>query len=92
MTTTAWISRLTRQLPGWHVWHSGHRWNAVPAPAGVDHIEALALPGRLSAHTPQLLRGLARARYGWDDYCGTCNVLARQCGHRQPERRDTSDA
>lgn len=94
MNRTAWIRRLSSQLDGWHVWHSspGPRWNAVPAPADIDHTQALRLPGRLSTDTPQRLRELARERYGWDDICGTCNVLARECGHRQPERRDLSDA
>lgn len=90
MTVTGWITRLTNQLPGWHVWYStpAPRWNAVPAPEGIGHVEALTLPNRITASTPQLLRELARERYGWDDHCHTCNVPARECGHRRPEGPD----
>jgi hypothetical protein len=87
-----WFQRLGEQLPGWHVWTSGRRWYAVPAPAGVTHTEALELPNRIDGASPAQLRDLARERYGWDDTCQSCGVLARQCGHRQPEhplsRRD----
>lgn len=87
MNTHTWLVRLDQQLPGWHVWCSspGPRWNAVPAPVEASHDEALRLPHRVSAATPQELRALCRERYGWDDYCGTCAVVARECGHRTPE-------
>lgn len=90
MKYEAWLHRLIRQLNGWHVWYSSTapRWNAVPAAEHVDHTAALSLPNRISASTPQQLRALAGERYGWHDYCGSCGVLARECGHRQPERRD----
>lgn len=89
-----WLRRLADRLPGWQVWVSspGPKWNAVPAPADIGHTEALHLPGRVHAATPQLLRQLCRERYGWDDICGTCNVLARECGHRQPETKERGHA
>lgn len=95
MKRAAWIRRLDAQLPGWHVWHSSPgmpgKWNAVPAPAAASHIEALALPSfrltRISAESPAELRRLARVRYGWDDHCQTCGVLARECGHRCDETK-----
>jgi hypothetical protein len=44
-------------------------------------------PDRIGPYgTPQALRDAARERYGWDDYCDSCGILARECGHRQPER------
>jgi hypothetical protein len=87
----AWVLRLSAQLPGWHVWYTSgggdpRGWYAVPAPADANHVAALALPGRMFAETPAGLRALARERYGWDDTCDSCGVLARECGHRQPER------
>lgn len=89
MYVDAWLTRLSRQLPGWHVWYSSlsPRWNAVPADDGTRHAEALRLPNKVSAATPQELRTLARERYGWHDICESCGVPARECGHRQPERR-----
>lgn len=93
MSHQAWFTRLAEQLPGWHVWYSsgpGSGWYAVPAPAEPDDRRPgwyLHLPNRIGpADTPQLLRAAARQRYGWDDTCATCGVLARDCGHRQPER------
>lgn len=90
MNRQTWLNRLSVQLPGWHVWYSspGLRWSAVPAPEEASHDEALRLPGRISAATPQELRALCRERYGWSDYCETCGVPARECGHRRPEQRD----
>lgn len=92
MRNEQWFQRLAQQLPGWHVWTSGRRWYAVPAPASATHTEALALPSRIDAATPAQLRTLAWERYAWDDHCESCGVLARTCGHRQPEttRDDTS--
>lgn len=55
---------------------------------GTPLTRAHALPNRVSAKTPEALRGLAQERYGWDDYCDTCGVLARVCGHRTPETRE----
>jgi hypothetical protein len=90
MKVQAWLNRLSAQLPGWHVWvgtfeGSGGRWHAVPAPADVRHDETLTLPGRLDFRTPQALRDACRERHGWYDHCESCGVLARECGHRQPE-------
>lgn len=93
MNTQSWLRRLVRDLPGWHVWYStpaitpGLRWNAVPAAADATHDAAIQLPNRIAARTPQELRSVARDRYGWHDYCATCGVPARECGHRQPELR-----
>jgi hypothetical protein len=93
MRLQGWFRRLRHQLPGWHVWYSspglvpGERWNAVPASADATMDQALHLPGRISARTPAELRALCRERYGWDDHCDTCGVLARDCGHRTPERK-----
>jgi hypothetical protein len=89
----AWLERLNEQLPGWHVWCSspamvpGQPWGAVPAPDDIGHTDALELPHRVNAATPQGLRTLCRERYGWHDYCESCGVLARECGHRAPESR-----
>ncbi len=92
MKVPAWIGRLTQQLPGWHVWYassgglSGRGWYAVPAPADSSHVRALGLPGRVGpVSSPQELRATCRQRYGWDDTCESCGVLARACGHRTPE-------
>jgi hypothetical protein len=89
VNVSAWCRRLQAQLPGWHVWRSGtpaRGWYAVPAPPGTGHTEALGLPHRLGPYRePQELRAVCRQRYGWDDYCQTCGILARDCGHRQPE-------
>lgn len=92
MKERTWLRRLDEELSGWHVWYSssggttGRGWRAVPAPAAVEHADALTLPGRIWAATPADLRTLVRQRYGWDDDCQSCGVLARECGHRQPER------
>lgn len=93
MDTRAWLRRLSDQLPGWHVWYTGgggnlgRGWCAVPAPDDAGHADALALPNRIGPYrTPQELRSDARDRYGWDDHCESCGVLARECGHRQPDR------
>jgi hypothetical protein len=92
MSRDAWISRLSRQLPGWYVWWQGparEGWYAVPAPVGAVRSETLSLPNRIGPYrTPQELRSDAQERYGWNDHCETCGVLARECGHRRPERRD----
>lgn len=90
MGTQAWLVRLARQLPGWKVWVASgpEYWRAAPAPDGLPLTDAHKLPNQLTARTPQLLRELARERYGWNDTCDTCGVLARSCGHRQPETRD----
>jgi hypothetical protein len=67
VNTAAWCGRLETQLPGWHVWRSsggltGSGWYAVPAPAGVHHTAALALPGRVGpTRTPAALRTQCRA-------------------------------
>jgi hypothetical protein len=92
MNVGAWARRLSGQLPGWHVWYTsgggmGRGWYAVPAPDGVDHADALKLPTGIGPYsTPQELRADAQDRYGWHDYCESCGVLARECGHRQPDR------
>lgn len=92
MNADAWARRLSGQLPGWHVWYTsgggiGRGWYAVPAPDGIDHAAALALPDRVGPYRrPQELRTVVGDRYGWDDYCESCGQLARECGHRQPER------
>lgn len=92
MKDHSWIRRLNAQLPGWYVYTSttGKKWRAVPAPAGTVLAGALDMPKHIYCDTPAALRAAARLRYGWDDYCGSCGVLARTCGHRQPERRDLS--
>jgi hypothetical protein len=88
MNARTWLGRLAGQLPGWHVWRSSPGgWFAVPAPADMTHDGALRLPNRVNAATPTALRTLCRERYGWDDYCESCGVLARKCGHRSPEAR-----
>jgi hypothetical protein len=87
MNTQGWLHRLTEQFPGWHVWIIGSNWRAVPAPATATLLDAIDLPKRISADTPQQLRELMSERYGWDDYCETCCALARMCGHRRPETR-----
>ncbi len=94
--TEWWLSRLSVQLEGWYVWYTSgppRGWHAVPAPkpypVPIDPRPDwyLHLRNRIGPFaTPQLLRAAARERYGWDDYCATCGVLARDCGHRQPER------
>lgn len=63
-----WITRLGEQLPGWHVWRSddGPRWNAVPAPADISHTDALGLPDRVGADTPQALRALCQTPMSQD--------------------------
>jgi hypothetical protein len=93
MGTRAWLSRLSNQLSGWHVWYMGsggnfgRGWYAVPAPAGIGHTDALALSNRIGPYrTPQELRTIICERYGWGDHCESCGVLARECGHRQPDR------
>lgn len=92
MNITAWARRLKGQLPGWHVWYTsgggfGRGWYAVPAPGDANHAATLAFPARIGPYrTPQGLRADARDRYGWYDTCESCGVLARGCGHRQPER------
>lgn len=87
MNARGWLTRLAGELPGWHVWRSspGPRWNAAPAPSDASHDRVLNMPNRVSAEHPQALRALCRERYGWNDYCGSCGVLARECGHRTPE-------
>lgn len=93
MSVQAWARRLAEQLPGWAVWYTsgggiGRGWYAVPAPPGVGPLEKYELPNRIGPYVhPRQLRADARARYGWEDYCGSCGVPARECGHRQPERR-----
>lgn len=89
MNQREWLDHLTRELPGWNVWYSSLKphWSAVPAPEGTSLSEALTMPGLVSAHYPQLLLGLCSERYGWDDYCSTCGVLARECGHRKDEAK-----
>ncbi len=86
------LAAVQADLPGWHVWYttgSTVGWYAVPAPADTPHDEALFLPNQLGpVATPQALLALAQERYGWDDYCKTCAVLARECGHRQDETPD----
>jgi hypothetical protein len=88
MKEQAWLRRLGGELPGWFVWTSSisPRWRAVPAPAGTTLADARRLPNRIGAAAPAALRALAQERYGWDDHCESCGVLARECGHRQPER------
>lgn len=86
-TTTERVRQLATQLPGWHVWYSSSgAYFAVPAPAGTKLADAIAMPGRIGAHEPAGLLALCQARYGWDDTCDTCGVLARECGHRGPEQ------
>lgn len=95
MNDDAWIKRLREQLPGWVIFRSGGslvgvKWHAAPAPSGTPGHEGFQLPNRVSASTPAELRALARERYGWDDTCESCGVLARECGHRQPECEKTA--
>jgi hypothetical protein len=92
MSVKAWCRRLAEQAPGWHFWWQsgggGTGWYAVPAPADMTHTQIIEgrLPGRLGPYRrAQELRGAALVRYGWDDYCATCGILARVCGHRSPE-------
>jgi hypothetical protein len=99
MRTSAWLSRLTQQLEGWHVWTSCGKWYAVPAPkphsVPIDPRPGwyTHLPNRVGPEpTPQALRDVCRLRYGWNDYCETCGILARKCGHRQPERDGRGEA
>jgi len=72
---------------GWKVWASttGPAWCAVPAPAGTRMADAIRLPRRVCADTPDQLVRLCKARYGWYDTCRACDVLARECGHPGPE-------
>jgi hypothetical protein len=90
MNDQAWIRRLKEQLPGWFVYTSSigreKKWRAVPAPAGTTLEQARDMPRHTYNETPAGLRAAAQVRYGWDDYCESCGVLARECGHRQPER------
>jgi hypothetical protein len=66
--------------------------NAAGERAGTGRRERLvapfgpmqASPNGIDAATPAELRNAARLRYGWNDYCESCGVLARECGHRQP--------
>lgn len=91
MNRQAWFRRLGAQLPGWHVWYGGvpgAGWYAAPGPSEDTHVEAIRRPHRIGPYpTPQALREDARERYGWYEYCETCGVPARECGHRQPERQ-----
>lgn len=94
MKLQAWLARLKEQLPGWHVWYMGGGGNlgrgycATPAPADINHTDALYLPNRVGpVKNPKLLREMCRERYGWDETCESCNELARECGHRMPETR-----
>lgn len=69
---------------GWRVWlnTSGtQRWRAVPATAEATTITEL--PGQVAADSPAALREAVRGRYGWHATCVTCNVPARDCGHRE---------
>lgn len=96
MRERAWIQRLSDQLPGWFVYTSSisreKKWRAVPAPDGTTLAEARTMPKHVYAESPTALRAAARERYGWDDYCESCGVLARECGHRQPESRQADTA
>jgi hypothetical protein len=96
MDSATWLNRLGNELPGWKVWRSdsapgwnGPVWHAVPAPVGTDVATAACLANRVDADNPIGLRRLARERYAWNDHCESCGVLARECGHRQPEREKT---
>lgn len=92
MRVGTWLSRLRRELPGWWAWRANAGWYAAPsapppAPADRTYGWYLKLPNRIGPYpTPQLLRAACRERYGWNEHCATCGVLARDCGHRQPER------
>ena len=88
MRVGSWLRRLTDELPGWTVWHNSAPpcWEAVPAPAGTAMPEAVELPGRVRADSPQSLRRLCQERYGWNDSCDSCGVPARECGHFHQER------
>lgn len=88
MNSQAWVRRLRDQLPGWFIWFStpGLTWHAAPAPDGTTLAEARSLPNRIDAATPTELHTAVQLRYGYYDYCESCGVLARECGHRQPER------
>jgi hypothetical protein len=88
MKDQAWLRRLSQELPGWFVYTSsvGKKWRTVPAPAGTAMAEALDMPKHVYADTPAELRAAAQMRYGWYDHCESCGTLARECGHRQPER------
>lgn len=93
MRKDTWLRRLQEQLPGWTVWRSSPGgWFAIPGPEGAPPPGVLNLPGTIQADTPAELRAACRERYGWYDYCETCvGVLARDCGHRQPEREKSFD-
>ena len=96
MNLDSWLRRLSEELRGWHVWRTtgtGSGWYAVPAPnprpEPIDPRPGwyLHLPDRIGPYyTPQELRRACRDRYGWYDHCDSCGVLARNCGHRGPER------
>lgn len=96
MNGRTWKQRLRIQLPGWAVWTTGSQlgvqWHAAPAAPTAEAPDYFTLPNRITAATPQELRTLAQERYGWNDYCGSCGVLARVCGHRRPESRQADTA
>jgi hypothetical protein len=95
----AWLRRLNAQLPGWTVWYSsgslaGSGYFTAPAPGDLPKgTNRLGLANRLGPYRdPKVLRAEARERYGWDDHCDTCGVLARDCGHHRPETRNRRDS
>lgn len=97
MKDEVWLRRLSDDGAGWYFWKDPDplAWRARPAPKGFnptlgDLRESTYADGMVVANTPTELRKLVRQRYGWYDHCQTCGILARECGHRQPERRDTS--
>lgn len=84
------LRRLHAQHPGWLFFHTTTgpgpaRWTAAPYAYRVDYVNA-DFRGIIAAATPDELRRMVRDRYGWYDHCETCGVLARECGHRQPEQ------
>ncbi len=85
-----WLDTLTKRHPGWFFSlapSTTHpKWCAVPAPDNATAASVFRLTGEITATTPEALSALVAERYGWHDYCETCGDLARECGHRQPER------
>lgn len=97
MHDAVWLRRLSDDGSGWYFWKADglpEPWRAVIAPKGYRPPDGTEpnpqAAGYITANTPVELRKLVRQRYSWYDHCQTCGTLARECGHRQPERRDTS--
>ncbi|HEX8106119.1 MAG TPA: hypothetical protein VF516_00260 [Kofleriaceae bacterium] len=76
---------VVKQTTGEHAgrWRWQHRGPEIARGTGtVVHAEGF----RARAETAQRAADQhVNYRYGIDDTCGTCGVLARECGHRFPE-------